>query len=54
MKSEMNALKMNDTYELNTLSKDKILARSRQVYTIENNKNGNEHYKGSFVAKPME
>ena len=51
MKTEMQALEENNTFELVPLPKGKNVIGSRWVYAIKTDKNGDDNYKARFVAK---
>ena len=51
MKNELEALKVNDTFELTALPEGKNLVRGKWVYTVKEDVNGSETLKARYVAK---
>ena len=51
MKDELEALKVNDTFELTTLPEGKTLVGGKWVYTVKENVNGSETLKARYVGK---
>ena len=51
MKNELEALKVNDTFELTALPEGKNLVGGKWVYTVKEDVNGSETLKARYVAK---
>ena len=51
MKNELEALKVNDTFELTALPEGKNLVGGKWVYTVKEDVNGSETLKAGYVAK---
>lgn len=51
MRDELEALKVNDTFELTVLPEGKNLVGGKWVYTVKKDANGSETLKARYVAK---
>ena len=51
MKNELEALKVDDTFELTALPEGKNLVGGKWVYTVKEDVNGSETLKAGYVAK---